>query len=209
MVNQASQHLLLDTDAYCKLEVAGLFVDAATSLGVPIEACGRLAALPYMLRRGRLREKLGADASDAMLPKAERIPVAIQPSEDWLSPLAAVTSIDPGEAQLLAASAEHEILLLTNDKRGIRGIKDISRYAKALDGRIVVLEAILIELCERIGLDVVRSRIRPLMNLDTAVRLSFSDAKSSPLVGLMSFYRSLAFEVSPLGLWQPPSPGGI
>ena len=209
MVSQASQYLLVDTDAYCKLEVAGLFVDAATSLGVPIEACGRLPALPYMLRRGRLREKLGADASDALLPKAERIPVAIQPSEHWLSPLAPVTSIDPGEAQLLGASAEHEILLLTSDKRGIRGIKDISGYAKALDGRIVVLEAILIELCEQIGLDVVRSRICPLMNLDTAVRLSFSNSNSCPLVGLMSFYRSLAFEVNPLRLWRPPSHGGI
>ena len=209
MVNSASQHLLVDTDAYCKLEVAGLFVDAATLMGVPIEQCGRLAALPYMLRRGRLREKLGAAAADSLLPTAERIPVAIQPSEHWLSPLTAVTSIDPGEAQLLAASAEHEILLLTSDKRGIHGIKDISGYAKALDGRIVVLEAILIELCEQIGLDVVRSRIHPLMRVDTAVRISFSDSNSSPLVGLMSFYRSLALEVSPLDLWRPPSHGGI
>ena len=55
MVNHNRQRLLVDTDAYCKLGVAELLVDAVAVLGVAVDECGRLAALPFMLRRGRLR----------------------------------------------------------------------------------------------------------------------------------------------------------
>lgn len=209
MVNQARQRLLVDTDAYCKLEVAGLFIDAITLLDVRIGECGRLAALTRMLRRGRLRENLGEVASDALIPIAEKMPVAVQPSDQWLSPLIAVTSIDPGEAQLLAASAEYEILLLTGDKRGIQGVKDVPGFADALEGRVIVLEAILAELCGQIGLQALSSRIQPLLKIDNAFRLSFSASNSSPLVGLMSFYRGLEADVRPLNLWKPSVQGGV
>ena len=103
MANPNLQQLLVDTDAYCKLSVAGLFTDATTLLGVPVQACGRLAALPYMLRRGGLRRMLGDDTSDTLAIFAERIPLAVRPHDSWLDPLTSVASIDPGEAQLLAA----------------------------------------------------------------------------------------------------------
>ena len=122
-----------------------------------------MAALPYMLKRGRLRRKFGDEASDALVPLAEVMPLAIQPSAGWLEPLTAVDSIDPGEAQLLAASAERGLLLLTGDKRGLHGVKDIPGYAEALDGHVVVFEAILAELCVQLGAKEIGSRIRPLV----------------------------------------------
>ena len=145
--------MLIDTDIYCKLGVAGLLTDAIAVLGVPVEGCGRLAALPYMLRRGRLRRKFGSDASDALALIAEGMPLAIQPDDSWLDPLTSVASIDPGEAQLVATSAERGLLLLTGDKRALQGVKDLPGYAEALEGRVVVLEAIVAELCVQMCTD--------------------------------------------------------
>ena len=197
------QRLLVDTDAYCKLGVAGLLHDALGVFGVAVEECGRLAALPYMLRRGGLRSRFGDSASDVLARQAETMPLAIQPGEDWLNPLTAEPSIDPGEAQLLAASAEHGLLLLTGDKRGIRSVKDIPGYPEALEGRIVVLEAILAELCLKLGVSTVRSRISPLINQDTAVRVCFSDSNATPMAALLSYYDDLSVDVEPLKLWKP------
>ena len=208
MSNHNRQQLLVDTDAYCKLGVAGLLTDAIMVLGVPVEECGRLAALPYMLRRGGLRRIFGDAASDALAHLAEGMPLAIQPSDGWLDPLTAVPLIDPGEAQLLAASAERGLLVLTGDKRGLHGVKDIPGYAAALDGHVVVLEAILAELCVQLGVDAIRSRVRPVMEVDIAVRTCFSDSTFSPLVGLLSYYEDLAVNLEPLNLWRPSSPGG-
>ena len=207
MVDHKLQRLLLDTDAYCKLGVAALLADALAVFDVPIHACGRLAALPYMLRRGGLRRKFGDNASDQLASLAEGIPVAVVPGDDWLDPLTRVPSIDPGEAQLLAASAEHRLLVLTGDKRALHGIKDIPGYAEALDGHVIVLEAILAELCMRLGEDAMRSRIRPVTEVDIAVRNCFSGSLSCATVALRSYYQHLAVDLQPLRLWEPPSLG--
>lgn len=50
--------LLLDTDAFCKLGAAGVFDDALSLLGLSVSDCGRLPALPYMLRKGSLRKEV-------------------------------------------------------------------------------------------------------------------------------------------------------
>ncbi len=71
--------LLVDTDAFCKLAVGGVLHDAIALLGADLSECGRLPALPHMLRRGGLRKKFGPKACDALLPVANEVPVAIQP----------------------------------------------------------------------------------------------------------------------------------
>ena len=205
MASLNRQRLLVDTDAYCKLGVAGLLTDALATLGVQIQECGRLAALPYMLGSGGLRRRLGSRPSDALVGSARQMPHAMQPSASWLDPLVAVASIDPGEAQLLAATAEHGLLLLTGDKRCLVGVKDVPGYAEALEGKVVVLEAILTELCARRSVDEIRSHIQPLMDMDKAIETSFSGRYPTPLEGLRSYYRDLALEVEPMTLWRPPS----
>ena len=197
------QRLLIDTDIYCKLGVSGLLTDVLGALRVPVEECGRLPALSYMLRRGRLRKRFGSHGSDALALLAQRFPIAIQPTDEWLDPLTSVPSIDPGEAQLLATTAERGMLLLTGDKRGLQGVKDIPDYTEALNGRIIILEAILADLCVRIGTASMRARICPLMRIDTTVRICFSDSNSSPLDGLVSYYNNLASSLEPLHLWRP------
>ena len=51
--------LLLDTDAFCILAASGLLHDAVDLLGMDLAVCGRLPALPHMLRKGGRRGRCG------------------------------------------------------------------------------------------------------------------------------------------------------
>ena len=98
-----SPRLLFDTDAFCKLGIANLLSETTDGFGVMLVECGRLPALSYMLKRGGLRRKLGALVCDLLVNLAEQMPVAPEPSERWLEPLANRPLIDPGEALLLVS----------------------------------------------------------------------------------------------------------
>ena len=196
-------HLLVDTDAFCKLGVAGLLEDAAGVFGTHLSDAGRLPALPYMLRKGRLVNRYGRGACNALVAHAEVLPVHPRPGAAALDPLALNEAIDPGEAQLLAAAAEFDLTVLTGDKRAIRALKPVTEIHAPLAGRIVTLEAVLLKLCEQLGLEHLRQRIRPLTAHDTAVGVCFSSGGSDPRIGLWSYHEALATEVRPLILWNP------
>lgn len=199
--------LLVDTDAFCMLAMGGVLHDAIALLGADLSECGRLPALPHMLRRGGLRKRFGPEACDALLPVANEVPVVIQPSDAWLDRLTPFGAIDPGEAQIFAAAAEAGLIVMSGDKRALRVLKDIAGFPDALTGRIVVLEAILLALCDHLGPDEVRQRIHALVALDTVVRVSFSIGNPDPRGALQSYYTNLAAELVPLVLWNP-RPGG-
>jgi hypothetical protein len=195
--------LLVDTDAFCKLGVAGLLQEAAFLFGADLKDCGRLPALPFMLRRGSLRRRFGAEACDELIPMADAMPVMPEPSIGWLDQFTGIEAIDPGEAQLLAAAADFDLPLLSGDKRALRAVKDVQGATDALAGRILVLEAVLLALCERLGHDEVRRRVAPLATLDKMIDICFSAGTSDPGDGLRSYYGSLAADVIPLVLWNP------
>ena len=199
--------LLLDTDAFCKLAVGGVLEEAVHLLGLELTDCGRLPALPHMLRRGRLRRLFGDDTCDGLIPVAEAIPAIVQPGTTWLERLAPLHEIDVGEAQLIATAAEYGLVLMSGDKRALRTLKDVNSLPAALAGRVVALEAALFALCERLGPDEVRRRVQPLMGHDQMVAVCFS-SESDPRDGLGSYFESLAAEVAPLALWNPRSRGG-
>lgn len=195
--------VLLDTDVFCKLAVGRVLNDAVRLLGVDLVECGRLPALPYMLRKGRLRKLYGPETCDALIPLSNAIPKLVQPSEDWLDRLAPIEEIDPGEALLLASAAEHGMLVISGDKRALRALRDVNEFPSALAGRIIALEAILMTLCEDLGADEVSRRVRPLTPTDEMVRICFSNpADTDPVHCLQSYLDHLAIEVSPLVLWD-------
>lgn len=145
--------LLLDTDAFCKLGIAGLLDAALAGLGVESsEECARLGALPHMLRRGKLPRLYGSAQCESLVARAESIPVMPDAPAKWLDLLAAATDVDPGEAQLVAMAAEARASLLTGDKRALRTVASIATLPEALTGRIVSLEAVLLRMCETIPL---------------------------------------------------------
>lgn len=195
--------ILIDTDAFCKLATGGLLTESMRLLKTDLSECERLAALPYMLERGTLRAMYGAARCDELIPIARKMPLVKLSNAAWLHLITPVPDIDPGEAQLFAKAAETDYLLLTSDKRALRALKNITGIAKLLAGRIVVLESILLELCDRLGMQEVRRRTEVLGEIDTVVRICFADPISDPIICLMSYFQSLANEVRPLALWSP------
>lgn len=195
--------LLFDTDAFCKLGVADLLDDTMSSFSLKPTDCGRLPALPHMLRRGRLVRQYGEQACTRLVAIADAIPSVLSPSQDWLVQLADVATIDVGEAQLYAVAAERGSIILSGDKRALRTIRNFQRFCVALDGRIVVLEAVLLKLCQNLGTEVVRARLKPVAPLDKMIAACFSETNSAPPEGLRSYFSALATEVHPLVLWDP------
>lgn len=199
--------LLVDTDAFCKLTIGSLFKDAALLLGAQLSECGRLPALPYMLRRGKLLTQYGEEACTSLRRIARRIPEIVQPGDGWLEPLTQIHDLDVGETQLFAAAAEYGLTVLSGDKRALRALKGVTTFHSALSGRIVVLDAVLIALCDHLGPEEVRQRVQPLTATDHLFRVCFSNPTSDPRACLRSYFDRLAAEVAPLVLWIPP-PGG-
>jgi len=195
--------LLIDTDIFCKLAICDLLNDAVRVLGVEqLSECGRLPALPHMLRRGKLPKLFGAEACDAIHPLAEAIPVIGSASSSWLGKLASVDAIDPGEAQLFSVAAELGLLLMSGDKRALRALKAVDGFEVALAGRIVVLEAILLALCGALGVEEVRRRVAPAMAADTMVKVCFSPTNADPESALRSYLSATIAEIEPLVLWS-------
>ena len=195
--------LLIDTDVFCKLALSGMLNDALAALGVDASECGRLPALPYMLRRGRLARRYGANDCAGLIPTAESLKIIPGPDVNWLDPLVSVTDIDIGEAQLFAYAAQNTLIVMTGDKRALMALKDIEGYGEALAGRIVVLEAILIVLCDRLGPDEVRHKLGSLTTIDKTLMICFSVENSNPRGALKSYYDNLVAELRPLELWTP------
>lgn len=195
--------LLFDSDAFCKLAIGGVLDDTISLFGVDLSECGRLPALPHMLRRGRLRTVYGPEACDALVPISEAVPVLIQAQESWLDRLTQVVAVDPGEAQIFAVAAELSLLVVSGDKRALRVLKDVVGYPQALKGRIAVLEAVLVALCDRLGSNEVRNRLQPMLASDVMISVCFSEGNIDPCEGLWSYYNQLASDLSPLELWHP------
>lgn len=199
--------LLVDTDAFCTLAVCGLLKDTVRLLGATWPECGRLPALPYMLRSGRLRKKYGIENCELMLKVAESISPVPEPGNVWLEKLVPIEAIDPGEAQLFATAAQFEIMIMTGDKRALAALKNIDGLPSALEGRVVTLEAALIALCKHIGPDKIRHHLQPSMEKNQMIKICFSTPGSDPFECLHSYYNDLASSVVPLVLWHPWSGG--
>lgn len=206
METRSRMRPLLDTDIFCKLGAAGLLSDAAALFGAAIHDCERLPALPQMLRRGRLRKRLGDAVCDPLLALADQLPIISSADDVWLERLARVAEIDPGEAQLFAAAAGGTAVVLSGDKRALRAVSALPDLASVLSGRVVVLEALLIGLSRTVGMESLRERLRPVLDMDQAIRACFSS--KDPVTGLRSYFHSLAREVAPLVLWAPEAGAG-
>lgn len=199
--------LLVDTDVFCKLGISSLLEDAAHIFGTSLQECGRLPALPFMLRRGRLRKLFGALACEALIPVADSMLEMPQPSVIWLEKLTAIEAIDPGEAQIFAMAAEQGQRFLSGDKRALNALKGVDAFIPALDGRVVVMEAVLLALCDRIGPEEIRQRVAPLIAVDRTVAVCFSSENPNPLEALISYFEDIKTKLAPLQLWNPRGGG--
>ena len=193
--------LLVDSDAFCKLGASDLLSDAVALFRAELGECGRLPALPHMLRRGQLRGTYGATACNRLIPLAESMPPVVDPPTSWLEQLAHIPDIDPGEAILFATASDRRVPVVTGDIRSLRALKSLDRFPEALEGRIAVLEAVLLALCGQLGTAAVRSRVEPVLQVDTVMRICFSPEGEEPEVALRSYLRDRRRELEPLVLW--------
>jgi hypothetical protein len=202
---------LVDSDIFCKLGVAGLLEPSLAVFGVGIADCFRLPALPSMLRRGAIPKMYGAGVCADLIPVAMSMRVAPTPSTESLAPLVGIPKIDPGEAQLFACAAERSLLILTADKRSLTALAAVTGFSEVLVGRIVTLEALLLTLCDRLGVDAVRTAVQPLLLLpkgELTVKVCFSPSNRDPRAALVSYFNALKNDARPLVLWEPPSAAG-
>lgn len=193
--------LLIDTDAFCKLAASDLLSDAVSLFHAELHECGRLPALPYMLRRGGLRRTYGAEVCERLIPLAEALPPVQHEASAWLDQLAPIPAIDPGEAILFSVAADLRLPVMSGDIRSLRALKRLEGFPEALRGRVVVLEAVLLALCAGLGTTAVRAKIASGQPTDTVMRICFSPEVREPEVGLNSYLRDRWTELAPLVLW--------
>jgi hypothetical protein len=207
-VIQRPMRILIDTDLFCKLGITSLLQDSLRLLGATIEDCARLPALPYMLRRGTLPKRYGSLSCERLAVLADTMPALPAAGAEWLDQLTPLVDINAGEAQLFAAAAERPSFVITGDNRALRALKTLETFASALARHIVVLEALLLALCDDLGHQEVRRRVELLVPIDKATRVWFSPENSDPREALVSYYNSLVADLQPLELWNPRSGGG-
>jgi len=204
--------LLVDSDVFAKFGIAGLLEPLLELLGAKPAECGRLPALPHMLRRGGLPALYGKDACERLAAFADRIDVIPAPSTSWLARLAGVSQIDPGEAQLFSSAAEYGLVVVSGDKRSVIAMAQVEGFPAALASKVVSMEAALLALCERLGPEQVRSAVSPLVAIqdkkEKTVGVCFSAGNLEPVAALQSYFEDLKQKVKPLVLWHPPVKGG-
>lgn len=197
--------LLVDTDAFCKLGVCDGVLDLVTAaLDGSATQPQRLAALPHMLKRGRLKKRLGDDNCAKLLSMAAPLPEVKIESNELLDLMTGETDIDPGEALLFAACIEQDAQLVTADKRAIRAVNGIGDVRTELAGRLVTMEAALLAVGADTDLKTLKSVMQPAAALDTMVKVAFSPGDADPADALTSYLRSFANEVGEDLLWLPP-----
>jgi hypothetical protein len=195
--------VLIDTDIFCKLAAANLLSDAVALFEADLADCGRLPALPYMLKKGSVAKQVDQGSRETLLETSKSVPAIVGTGNEWLDTLAPYSDINVGEAQLFAHAAEFGCVLMTGDKRALRTLKEIPLLCQKLAGLVAPLEALLLALCDRLGIEEMRRRLPPAMSMDTVVQICFGGADIDPRLGLHSYLQSLTTEVAPLVFWRP------
>ncbi|MCY3706449.1 MAG: hypothetical protein OXH08_13285 [Gammaproteobacteria bacterium] len=129
------------------------------------------------------------------------MPSVVDSPTSWLEQLTHIPDIDPGEAILFATAADLRMPVVTGDVRSLRALRSLDRFPEALEGRIAVLEAVLLALCGHLGTAAVRARVEPVAQADTVMRICFSPGVEEPELALRSYVRARKRELAPLVLW--------
>jgi len=114
-----------------------------------------------------------------------------------LNQLKQVEGIDEGEAALIVATrSQTDFLLLSGDKRCMRGLAKIpEQIYKRLSGRVICLEQIILKLIEFQGFEFVSDRILPMVSCDKSLQICFgfssSASEENVITGLNSYINEI------------------
>ena len=190
--------LIADTDAIIKLCAYGLWDEAVACLGVAPSSVLTLVQARFMFARyARTPRKTdrytepGIQRAMAVAHAASAVAVPLDLGEqDALVAAGARLSpdkppLDPGEVLLFlqGAALDEAFYLTTGDKSALAALASVpeaERVRKALRGRVLCLEQLLLRLTDDIGVGEVSARVRRVPACDTAITNVFGRSAAAP-----------------------------
>ena len=167
----------IDNDALLKLTACDLFWDAISLLDVQPTDIRVLASAEFMFRGNK---SIKQQYSEAVRTKAIALVSGFAKVEaDDTNPFFSLNApgLDVGELTLIhAAIAEPSFYLATGDKRCLRAListPEMDRARQTLHGRVVCVEQLIVELIAVKGFELVRQKVVPVRNCDTALKVAF------------------------------------
>ena len=196
-MSECTGELLLDTDMLILLTASGTLEQVVAHLGYTLDQVRRLPAAIHQVRKSaRFRDTYGEAVLQRISSTISDIREVSAPTDrDLLDTLNSV--MDPGEAQLVAIAATNSCTLLASgDKRAIRDLarSNATDCIKAMQGRIVTLEAVLWILIGHRSPNKIRASFMPVMNHST-LRIVLSEHAVSQrercLEGIRNYFNDL------------------
>ena len=192
----------LDNDITYKLVAFQLFDEAIATLQIDKNSLQVLPTAKFFFQRKQ--KKKGATPDEflaAVIELVSSCDAVIADVDDAvteeLNQLRQVEGIDEGEAALIVATrSQTDFLLLSGDKRCMRGLARIpEQIYKRLCGRVICLEQIILKLIEVKGFVFVRDRVLPMVSCDKSLQICFGVSSSATeenvIVGLNSYINDI------------------
>lgn len=170
----------------------------------------RLDAVAYQIQRSASFKRYSdVVRSRALAACCEVVSLTMHnPSTRTLARLSEIHDLDDGEVQLIAAMMDQDnYFLASGDKRAIRAAAGNQWVRGQVQGCIICLETVLIELVCRDGVEVVASAFSVLREVNTTLRVVFSRGDDSShencIAGLDSYLNELIADVGSDFLYSP------
>ena len=191
---------LWDTDILLKLSALDLVQETLQLLQLSEQDVYLLPSATHYLRKADKRliyryGKEGVERAQKLAQQAKFVGFHLEKSE--LELLSSVPDIDTGEALLYASTyALQEFWLLTGDKRSLTALAaspNCQPIAARLSGKVICLEQVVIHSLSSYPFEILRSKIVPARECDTAVKVAFGSGNQTNLshaIGALDAYIS-------------------
>lgn len=196
--------LLLDADAVCKLANWRLLNELPHLVGIAPENMMAVSSLIYRAKKSidKLDTRLFVEAEAARIAVEflqQTAPLPEAPA-DLLAVFQDVADIDVGEAILFSVLLQYsEYKVLTGDKRALRALANVpDDVRKALAGRVICLEQIIVKALAVNGLDRLREWICPHKSIDGSIAIVMGSRCDADQVAVEEGLNSFVGEISSL-----------
>jgi hypothetical protein len=191
---------LWDTDILLKLSALDLVQETLQLLQLSEQDVYLLPSATHYLRKAGKRliyryGKEGVERAQKLAQQAKFVGFHLEKSE--LELLSSIPDIDTGEALLYASTyALQEFWLLTGDKRSLTALAaspNCQPIAARLSGKVICLEQVVIHSLSSYPFEILRSKIVPARECDTAVKVAFGSGNQTDLshaIGALDAYIS-------------------
>ncbi len=176
-----------DNDVILKLAAFDLFEEALNILGVTQQELRVLdTAIHKFSKDRRLKQKYTDDGIDRAIQIVQYCPkINEEPDPDEMQLLLNIEGIDSGEAVLVAATRNQGIFYLTTgDKRFLKALAadtGLNTIHERLCKRVICLEQLILKAINDYGFIIIRNKIVPVRDCDTAIKAAFGSGQQATL----------------------------